>query len=250
MSNKYHNTREWRHGIYVETKRISCHYPYSASVKLRFDPGYKFEKKYDRTIVTITNEDTLIAGRRLQESGSNPMMLNFANDRHPGGGVESGAAAQEESLFRRTNLHLTLLPTMYPIRDNEGIYTPAATIFRGSENSECKLLEKPWTGAFSTVPGIYHPNVTTDNKLDARDAARLDKKIRIILQMGAQHGHDVLVLGALGCGAWRNPPAHVAEIFRTVISDYNGAFKEIVFAIYDCKGSSNFDEFVKVFTRS
>jgi uncharacterized protein (TIGR02452 family) len=246
---RFANTREWRHGVYQETKHLSGNYPVTASIKLRFDAGFKFEKRFESMIVTITNEDTLVAGARLMESGHTPMMLNFANDRHPGGGVESGAAAQEESLFRRTNLHLTLLPTLYPTRDNEGIYTPAATVFRASEPDECKLLAKPWQGAFSTVPGIYRPNITAENKLDARDAARLDKKIRIILQMGAQHGHDTLVLGALGCGAWRNPPAHVAEIFRTVVSDYNGAFKEIVFAIYDCKGSSNFEEFAKVFSR-
>ena len=243
----YHNTRAWRYELYKETKRLAPSYPVSPSEKINYNPGYTFEKKYDSTEITITDEDTLIAGKRLKDAGLNPMMLNFANDRHPGGGVESGAGAQEESLFRRTNLHLTLLQPMYPIKDHQGIYTPAATVFRDSEDNHCTVFATPWEGAFATVPGIYHPNITSDGRLDARDASRLAKKIRIILQMGAQKGHDALVLGALGCGAWGNPPAHVAEIFRSVLADYTGVFKTIVFAILDRGGSTNYAEFVHVF---
>jgi len=41
------------------------------------------------------------------------------------------------------------------------------------------------------------------------------------------------VLGAFGCGAFANPPKHVAEIFRKVIKEFDGYFAEIVFAILD-----------------
>ena len=56
--------------------------------------------------VYVTAEDTLDCAKRLnQQYGLVPMVLNMANETHPGGGYRSGCAAQEENLFRRTDLH-------------------------------------------------------------------------------------------------------------------------------------------------
>jgi uncharacterized protein (TIGR02452 family) len=59
--------------------------------------------------------------------------------------------------------------------------------------------------------------------------------MRTILRIGLQHNHDSLVLGALGCGAFRNPPRDIAELFRIVINEpeFKNKFKLIVFAIID-----------------
>ena len=35
-------------------------------------------------------------------------------------------------------------------------------------------------------------------------------------QSAIAHGHDAVVLGAFGCGAFRNPAAHMAQLFREV----------------------------------
>jgi uncharacterized protein (TIGR02452 family) len=39
----------------------------------------------------------------------------------------------------------------------------------------------------------------------------------------------------LGCGAFRNPPNHVAEIFheQLVLGEFAGVFDRVVFAIFD-----------------
>jgi uncharacterized protein (TIGR02452 family) len=248
MYNSFRSTREWRAGVFVETQKVAPSLPFKPSEKMRIDPGFKPEKKYEKTPIHFSKEDTLIAGKRLIDSGHNPLILNFANDKRPGGGVHSGAGAQEESLFRRTNLCVTLLPAFYPIRDNEGLYTPEASTFRDTEDNACKHIE-PWTGAFSTVPGLFHPPVGDDNRLLPRDVARLETKIRMICQMGTKKGHDVLLLGALGCGAWQNPPTHVAEIFRSILAEYDGVFKSILFAIMDRDGSRNYGDFMRVFQR-
>ena len=243
----YHNVRSWRMSVYQDTKKNANKYAVTPSIKIKYNALLKFEPKYEATPIVITNEDSLHAGMRVTTAGANPLLLNFACERNPGGGVETGAGAQEESLFRRTNLCLTLRPDMYPILDHEGIYTPAATVFRDSEDANCDYLKTPWCGAFSTVPGLRRPQLE-NGRLKPYDVSRLQKKIHIICQMGAQHGHDVLVLGALGCGAWMNPPAHVAEIFRDTLKVYNGVFKEIVFAIYDRAGSENYAAFKQVFS--
>ena len=44
---------------------------------------------------------------------------------------------------------------------------------------------------------------------------------------------EVLVLSAFGCGAFENPPRHMAELFKCVLQEdeFRNRFAEIVFAI-------------------
>ena len=63
----------------------------------------------EQTIVEVKNIDCLYAGVELKEQGYNPAVLNMASRRNPGGGVVTGAGAQEETLFRRTNLFRSVL---------------------------------------------------------------------------------------------------------------------------------------------
>lgn len=61
------------------------------------------------------------------------------------------------------------------------------------------------------------------------------RKIRTILRIALDNNHTKLVLGALGCGAFKNPPSHVARLFKEVLEEpeFIGAFEEICFAILD-----------------
>jgi uncharacterized protein (TIGR02452 family) len=48
------------------------------------------------------------------------------------------------------------------------------------------------------------------------------------------------VLSAFGCGAFANPPNHIARLFKEVFleDEFLGVFKYIVFAIYEDHNSS------------
>jgi hypothetical protein len=133
---------EWRVQVYNETKQLSPKYKTEKSHKYVYDFMYIFPLIYSHTTIEVTTEDTIVAGLRLKLKGMNPLLLNFANDVHPGGGVEHGCGAQEESLFRRTNLCDTLKTSYYPIRANEAVYSPNVTVFRDTEKNQYRLVQK------------------------------------------------------------------------------------------------------------
>lgn len=64
-------------------------------------------------------------------------------------------------------------------------------------------------------------------------ALKTKRKIRTILSVGLKHNHDSIVLGSFGCGAFRNPPESIAQLFKEIIEELDGYYKRITFAILD-----------------
>ncbi|KAK4235741.1 hypothetical protein C8A03DRAFT_46176 [Achaetomium macrosporum] len=82
----------------------------------------------------------------------------------------------------------------------------------------------------------------------ARDLTK--DKMRLCLRMAGSKGHTMLVLGALGCGAFRNPPQEVARCWQEVLREdefAGGWFREIWFAVYDRRNEGNFEIFRDAF---
>ena len=226
------------------------------------------------TQLSVLNVDCIIATRDLVEQGFNPAVLNMASLYHPGGGVLQGSGAQEEELCRRSTLAISLyqfsLPggrygdladmvgvkrraERYPM-DNTygGIYSPGITFFRGTQEEGYVLLEETFKAAVISVASLnYNPkhghNILDNGNIPESDKPVLKEKIRTILRIGALKGHDSLVLGALGCGAFCTPPAQMARLFHEVLDEpeFDGRFRKIIFAIIDSPSSNNFKPFKK-----
>ena len=225
------------------------------------------------------NQDCILATRDLVEQGYNPALLNMASLYHPGGGVLQGSSAQEEDLCRRSTLAISLyqfsLPggrygdladmvgvkrraERYPM-DNTygGIYSPGITFFRGTRDEGYVLLDNPFQAAVISVASLnYNPkhghnSLDADGNIPEADKPVLKEKIRTILRIGILKGHDSLVLGALGCGAFCTPPAQMARLFHQVLDEeeFRGRFSKIVFAIIDSPSSNNFKPFLKEFSK-
>lgn len=203
------------------------------------------------TIIDVQNIDCLECAKRLIDRGFNPAVLNMASRRNPGGGVATGAGAQEETIFRRTNLFRSLYQFadyagnygvkksrwQYPLdRNFGGVYSPDVTLFREDEHHGYRLMSNPVKMSFISVAGMNRPKLTEDGKyiIDSLVPA-IKNKIRTILRIGIINNHDALVLGALGCGAFRNPPRHIAQLFHEVLDEdeFKGRFAKIVFAILE-----------------
>lgn len=236
-----------RVAIWRETQRAAARLPPPPrSVKCNYNPHFDLDRPH-KTTIKVVDEDTLTAAKALIDDGANPLVLNMANDVYCGGNVDNGAGAQEESLFRRTNLCATLEQGMYPILDHQAIYSPRVTVFRKPELDGYEYYTEPFLPSFVAVAGLKFPQ-TTGGRLSAQDVDRLSRKFALIIQIAAANGHDSLVLGALGCGAFCCPPQHVAEIFKSVLQDSKGAFKHVVFACMSSSGDfvRNIDVFQRV----
>merc|ERR1712166_401465 len=71
-------------------------------------------------------------------------------------------------------------------------------------------------------------------QLDAKGVTVLRKKIIALLGAAHANGATKLVLSALGCGAFKNPPEHVAALFKeALLGRFSGCFEHVVFAIFD-----------------
>ena len=195
-----------------------------------------------KTILEVVNCDTLDAAITLKEEGYSPMVLNMASKFKPGGGVATGKTAQEEVIFRRTNAFMTYELSWYPLGHDEVIYSPEVVIARhGSPTYKFIPSGKQKTVSMLAVHALKNPKLT-DGEYKEVDRNLMVAKIESIFKIGIKQQADSLVLGALGCGAYRNPPYEVVKIFKDCLEKYQHYFKKIVFAILSVN-DDNYDIF-------
>jgi uncharacterized protein (TIGR02452 family) len=73
--------------------------------------------------------------------------------------------------------------------------------------------------------------------------------MRLALRIAAFNKHSMLVLGALGCGVYANPPAEVAKCWLEVLKEdeFRGNWwHKVHFAVYDSKNEGIFETFRQI----
>ncbi|MGW4726391.1 TIGR02452 family protein [Streptomyces sp. NPDC004291] len=219
----------------------------------------------DRTpVLEVTGESSLAAARRMTSADpARPVaVLNFASARNPGGGYLNGAQAQEEALCRSSALYATLLraPEYYEhhradrdvFYSDRVIHSPGVPVFRDDRG---ELLAEPFTVGFLTSPA---PNAGVVRRTAPERAGRLPaalaSRAERVLETAAAAGYRRLVLGAWGCGVFRNDPEQVAGAFRTLLTGdgrFAGHFEEVVFAVLDrASGTPTLAAFARVLGRT
>lgn len=208
-------------------------------------------KTNEPCVVEVVYDDSADAGYTLLQAGYNPMILNMASDRKAGGGWRNGAMAQEEALFYRSLYYLSLEKQEYPIPTYGAIYTPDVFFFRTNQLDGFTLLPYDQCCFLSclAMPAIRNPQLKKDGTYRPTDRTKMKEKIRGIMKVALLHNHDSVVLGALGCGAFKNPPDEVAKIFEEVVNEYKSKFRKIVFAILDYGRSNNYSIFQRRFVK-
>ena len=224
----------------------------------------------ERANIIVSQKRTLEAAKAY--ANTKVAVLNFASASHPGGGVTTGAGAQEESICRCSTLHPCLLaPKMEKqfyephwhqknaLHDDDCIYTPGVTVIKTDTSAPELLDESDWYNVdvitcaapnlrnFERQKGLlvdkYGCGSITDKGLKQLHI----KRLRRILDIAISNKIESIILGAFGCGAFMNDPRIVADATAEAIKDYLHALKNIEFAVFCRPGfEQNYKEFCKL----
>ena len=208
-------------------------------------PATRTSETKRATRFEVRNETTFQALARVVSSdGGHVACLNFASAKNPGGGFLNGSLAQEEALACASGLYSCLLkaPEYYECnRANRSalyldlaIFSPGVPFFR---NDTGTLLEKPVLASVITSPAPNAGAVAQNEPANARHVEpTLQRRAGQVLAIAAAHEVDRLILGAWGCGVFRNDPRMVARIFVELLKPpgkFAGVFNEVAFAVFD-----------------
>lgn len=203
-------------------------------------------RSVEAPVVEVTGETTLEAAARVvgEEQAGEPLCLNFASAKNPGGGFLSGSQAQEESLARSSGLYVCLQGQMEAYEyhrqrpsafySDHMIYSPGVPVFRDDTGG---LLECPYRVTFLSAPAVNAGAVRRNEPERAGEIeAVMRTRLERLLWVAQRHGHQTLILGAWGCGVFGNEPDLVARLFSEQLLDsgpFAGRFARLVFAVYD-----------------
>lgn len=211
------------------------------------------------TRISVANDTAFSAIRQLATHGAHVACLNFASAKNAGGGFLGGAEAQEEALARASALYSCLLmaPAYYErnranpskIYLDLAIWSPLVPFFRDDTGA---LLDEPLLASVITAPA---PNAGAVALNEPEDFPLVEpalvRRAEQVLAIARAHRVERLILGAWGCGVFRNDPQIVASIFARLLftgGKYHNVFHEILFAVFDrTAGQATYRAFDAVF---
>ena len=207
-------------------------------------------------VVEIENETTLAGITRLLNQGCAPVAaLNFASAKNPGGGFLSGSQAQEESLARSSALYASLTKVMAfyehhrsqgtPLYTHAMILSPSCPVFRDDSGALLSNTQRV-TFISSAAPNAGALKDKYPHDFNSIPEV-LKTRAEYVLALAASRGLKHLVLGAWGCGVFRNDPQLVAQTFMQLLGrdEWRTRFSKVVFSILD---SSPNADVVKIFS--
>lgn len=198
------------------------------------------------TVFEVENETSLSAAKRLivEQERANTLCLNFASAKNPGGGFLGGSQAQEESLARSSALYASLLTQNGYYETNRACHTalytdhmilsPDVPVFRADDGT---LLPEPYLLSILTSPAV-NAGAVKKNEQDKEPMIipTMTQRISKLLAIAIEHGYKHLILGAWGCGVFRNDPSEIAKLFSEALLDggrFNNRFENVTFAVLD-----------------
>lgn len=235
-------------GYYVyEGRRIDIQPDMDASIRasslITPKQGAELLEKHGKSGSTKTHHErvenlsTVDAIRKLAKEGKeNIGVLNFASAKNPGGGFINGAMAQEESLAASSTLYRTLTAHEEYYRKNRAqtsmmytdhaIYSPDVIFFR---DGGFRLAADPVKASVLTLPAVNMGQVLLKGE-DAAEAGRvMRRRMALALAVFAEQGAKNLILGAYGCGVFRNDPYQIAAWWKELLAESVGSHFDSVF---------------------
>jgi len=196
--------------------------------------------------IQVINSDSVSALVEYSKIGKT-CVLNMASYKRPGGGVENGARAQEECLFRCSNLSQVTPKSFYPLNTNECLYTKDAVFFKDVNYD----YMPDTTVDVVTIAAInLNSNAKYDDLQTNLDYFNITKNtIRLMLSLAIKNYVKNIILSSFGCGVFGNEPTVMSNLFGEILikEGYSNYFDNVVFAIINDRNSvgNNFEIFNK-----
>jgi uncharacterized protein (TIGR02452 family) len=183
--------------------------------------------------------------------------LNFASYKNPGGMFLKGSSAQEESLCKESTLYNVLssdqLVPYYEynkkhlnnsLYTNRAIYSPNILFRRkyekGFKDIYCDVLT---CAAPNLNPAYRYKSKEEINTILLQNTFVLANRIKFILDVMNANKVTNPILGAFGCGVFKQSAEEVANAFMNMLVTYDYGFEKVTFCILP---GPNFDAFKKV----
>ena len=210
-------------------KEISC----SISESIIYDNSHIFQRPEESiySVFCFRNCDTVTALFEEAEEGKRAGVLNFASFHSPGGGFINGAMAQEEAICHESDLYnvLSACTDFYEYNiahKNNGLYLNRALyspdiIF--VKDGVCKA-DVITCAAPDRSNLVRFKSFTEEENKNA-----LLSRARLIRNIAEEKGIDILILGAWGCGVFKQDPKEVAEIFKDTFKETS--IERVVYAV-------------------
>lgn len=188
-----------------------------------------------KTKISVTADKTYDAILQMYyDNKYDVCVLNFASFFNPGGGFLKGSFAQEESLCAVSGLYSVLSSLdVYKMRagkdkvppeyDDELIYSTGVPFTTYAGELSSPYLVDVMSCAAPNCNRI--PMTHQDYYIKA-----LRKRIKAIYYLPYVNACDNLILGAWGCGVFKNDPGLISSLFAEVISECPDLYENIVFA--------------------
>lgn len=209
------------------------------------------EDHIDHPWVDAPQTKYIVSGKRSYEAakgykGRKVAVLNYANNHHIGGAPYS-AGAQEESLCRCSTLLPCLMAMNTPFYErhrqmysngqmnfmgnDDLIYTPDVVVFKTDERTEPLYPQMMPRDEWYKVNVITCAAPQLIGKISLPDGYEeaIRSRVKRILDVAAMNGNEVVILGAWGCGAFRNPIETVSRIMVELVRHYD--FHVVEFAL-------------------
>ncbi|WP_051620577.1 TIGR02452 family protein [Paenibacillus sp. UNC451MF] len=96
-------------------------------------------------------------------------------------------------------------------------------------------MKRPIMASVLTLPAVNYGQVLLKGEAHQRAERVMKDRMRLALAIFAHKEDKNLVLGAYGCGVFRNDPVKVAGWWRELLNDegFGQLFSEIRFAVLD-----------------
>lgn len=239
--------------------------------QIRKSTDFDHTRNTDKCTYDCVNSDSFTHARHmlsqisLEQDAKPILVLNLANPVHPGGGVRRGAKAQEEDLCRKSSLLLSVESrNAHPYyrynrkldtyMGSDGIViSPQVEIIKDENGNllDDSVIVSVMTCAAPMIK--YGKEGMSENEYETM----VFQRIIGMLTVAAYLGYKYLVLGAFGCGAFRNDAHVVSDLFGRAFRafDYDGMtaddmFRRVEFAVMDhSRDQYNFREFSRNFSR-